>query len=75
MNKEEKLQSIRYALNVTQNEYKEKMQNLGKYWFFDSKGTYCMLDPYYTDYVEDINMLWDKLLELSKELKRLSEED
>lgn len=73
-NKEYRLKSARHALNVAQSEYKNEMEKLNNYWFFDAQGTFCRLEPSYSNQLENVDNLWSKLLDISEEIKRLNEE-
>ena len=73
-NKEYRLESARHALNVAQSEYKDGMKNLNNYWFFDAQGTFCRLEPSYSNQLENVDNLWNKLLDISEEIKKLNEE-
>lgn len=73
-NKEYRLKSARHALNVAQSEYKDGMKRLNNYWFFDAQGTFCRLEPSYSNQLENVDNLWNKLLDISEEIKRLNEE-
>lgn len=73
-NKEYRLESARHALNVAQSEYKNEMERLNNYWFFDAQGTFCRLEPSYSNQLESTENLWSRLLDLSEEVKRLSKE-
>lgn len=73
-NKEYRLESARHSLNVAQSEYKDGMKRLNNYWFFDAQGTFCRLEPSYSNQLENVDNLWSEILSLSEEIKKLNEE-